>query len=135
MSQRVSVFLVVLLLMFNGEIFGQVNSPRLKIPVNYNNLKNFESGNIFRLDWKGPDISDTMFQQLLHCDSVRRLPVKLTGFYTPSLPHSFYTSHLGFFCKKELQLDKLTAIPVRFRLGSLEYVNWMEQKPNAIKPR
>jgi len=128
MSQRLSVFLVVLLLMFNGGIFGQVNSPRLKIPVNYNNLKNFESGNIFRLDWKGPDISDTMFQQLLHCDSVRRLPVKLTGFYTPSLPHSFYTSHLGFFCKKELQLDKLTAIPVRFRLGSLEYVNWMEGK-------
>ena len=43
-----------------------------------------------------------------------------------------YICRLGFICKKELQLDKITFVPFRFRLGSLEYVNWLEQKPNAI---
>jgi hypothetical protein len=47
---------------------------------------------------------------------------------------SLVTSNMGFFCQKELMLDKITPLPIRFRLGSLDYVNWMEQKPNAIKP-
>ncbi|HEV7780332.1 MAG TPA: hypothetical protein VGO58_03650 [Chitinophagaceae bacterium] len=44
---------------------------------------------------------------------------------------SYYPMSLGFICTKELQLDRITPIPFRFRLGSLEYVNWLEQKPNA----
>ncbi len=47
---------------------------------------------------------------------------------------SLYCSQLGFFCKNELKLDKLTVVPVRFRLGSLDYVNWMERKPNSGRP-
>lgn len=45
-----------------------------------------------------------------------------------------FIMNLGFFCKNELALDKITPIAIRFRLGSLDHVNWMEQKPNAIKP-
>jgi hypothetical protein len=46
-----------------------------------------------------------------------------------------YLNCLGFFCRQELRLDKLTPMPIRFRLGSLEYVNYLEQKPNSMKPR
>ncbi len=46
----------------------------------------------------------------------------------PGLTQDYYTCHFGFFCKKELEFEKMTRIPLRFRLGSLEQVNALEGK-------
>ena len=37
--------------------------------------------------------------------------------------------HLSFFCRLEVISDRKTRIPVRVRLGTVDYVNKLEQKP------
>jgi hypothetical protein len=49
------------------------------------------------------------------------------------LPQNFYSQHMGYFCKKEFLIQKTISLPLYFRLGSKEYVDWMERKPNAVK--
>jgi hypothetical protein len=55
-----------------------------------------------------------------------------TGFRL--LPEDYYSKNLSFFCKKELQIEKVTKVPFRVRLGSLDYVNQLEGKQSAFIP-
>lgn len=146
MWQRLCGFLVVFLLMFNGEIFGQINS-NFSIPKKYNqNQPNqfdfeklvFKQGKIanFPMYFRSESIRSSSIWAFVKVHSVCNYAICGDyGYYKFHIPLSSFSDRLGFFCKKELQLQKITNIPLRFRLGSLDYVNWMEQKPNAIKPR
>jgi hypothetical protein len=40
----------------------------------------------------------------------------------------YYTKQLGFFCKKEWQLEKAVKVPFKFRVGTVQYCDWMEGK-------
>ncbi|MBY0482193.1 MAG: hypothetical protein K2Q21_12610 [Chitinophagaceae bacterium] len=60
-------------------------------------------------------------------DSLKYFPLR-------AVPSDLYTKHLAFFCKKELQLEKLTKIPMKFRLGNIEYVDKLEGKNSSTSP-
>jgi hypothetical protein len=63
-----------------------------------------------------------MFSYGVHNDNTALLRL------LPPIPANYYTQCFGIICKKELQLQKKTNLPLFFRLGSLEYVNRLEGK-------
>jgi hypothetical protein len=49
--------------------------------------------------------------------------------FLPSvIPADFYTTHLPFFCDKELKLQKAVKMPVKIRIGSVEACDRLEGK-------
>jgi hypothetical protein len=44
----------------------------------------------------------------------------------------FYCNNLGFICKQEIKFQKIIKVPFVFRLGSLQYVNYLEGKKGAL---
>mgnify|MGYP003538959807 FL=1 len=59
------------------------------------------------------------------------LPVNLLKFKKEVVAPGFYVNNLGFFCKQEIKFQKTTNVPLKFRLGTLQYCDWMEGKRNT----
>ena len=124
MQQRVRLFLVVFLLMFFGSMNGQQTSaPR--------------SGD-FNLKTIHYQTTVKPFQSRFSKSTRTTVPFSFTSprINLLKLPDaSYYVRNLGFFCKQELRLDKLTGVPVRFRLGSKEYVDRLEYGARYLPTR
>ena len=43
-------------------------------------------------------------------------------------PKAYNFNHLAFFCRLEVRMEKATKMPVRFRLGTVDYVDRLEGK-------
>ena len=64
-------------------------------------------------------------------ESVLICKPEITGSRVFVISPDYYTQNFGFFCKKELQFEKVTKVPFKFRLGSVQYCDRMEGKKTA----
>ena len=66
----------------------------------------------------------------IHADTLKN-NIRYTTPFT-FMASNYYTSTLGFFCKKEVEIEKVLKFPVKFRLGSVAYTDKMEGKGSGV---
>jgi hypothetical protein len=131
MSQRTLKIIVVLIILISGNDLAAQNFDQ------HSTFTRVSQGKLYpeNLDYSSSTVDKlwinfTLFNKTTLASSLYQQPVSGNSLY--QLPADFSVKCLGFFCKQELKIDQHTLLPVRLRLGSLDYVNWMEQKPNAV---
>src|SRR4051812_33270464 len=118
MRERSILFVVVLILIFDGEIFSQPKPQKINYPAI--NHPPAAADIVYNFRFQDPKkIPAENFERNQY-----KPPLQL---HLNVLPGSFYSGHLSFFCRQEIQLEKAISIPLRFRLGSLGYVDYLEQ--------
>ena len=123
-SQRAYQILVVFVLIFPATIFSQQQMPPFaqKTPHLFNAPANFKvKENQDNNYASGFFIGDGAPRPSTAHPLPLRMEVVSANFAVQGLP---------FFCKKEFLFEKNTSIPLRMRLGSLDYVNKLEGKEN-----
>ena len=136
MAERFFCLVVVLIFWSRGEFFGQlipIEKALTKDTTSHFSMytadfrqNNFKRSNLLN----GRPVSNhILYSTILPLNQLSNILL------INSLQKTSYQQHLSFFCREEWQFEKATSVPLRIRLGSLEYTDYLEQKPNAIRPK
>jgi hypothetical protein len=125
MWQRSHKIIVVLVFfIFSGSLNAQENILRLG---NQQLLRQKNNDNEIWMKFSPNEVKYTTRNfYLLNCSEP---PTDEIRSFAPNIRY-YYTQSLGFICRQELKLDRLSSLKFRLRLGSLDYVNRLEGKPN-----
>lgn len=137
MRERKVYFLVVLNLFFFGEIFSQ----DFTIGVGVESISKLHSTKLLQVKTQqvcnaflksNPErstVAALIIKKLPGCTKDLQNPLFIGGSaFGQPLPDDLYFRHLGLFCKQEIKVEKMLKVPVKLRLGSLNYVNYLEGK-------
>lgn len=133
MAERFFCLVVVLIFLSCGEFFGQ-STPMKKFVEKDSRLyfgkytSDFLQNNVKLSDTLTPhDSKNISFRAILPHNF-------LLNILSPDPVQKFsYGQTLSFFCRKEWEFEKATSVALRFRLGSLEYTDYLEQKTNSVR--
>ncbi|MFT3678139.1 MAG: hypothetical protein QM781_19760 [Chitinophagaceae bacterium] len=122
MAQRIFWVVVVLFFPFNREIFAQ----QKVVEKNFLFPSFLSASDSRHLFCARPPLPTFPAKKIIVVPSFFQRPIQ------PVAP-SFYVNNLSFICRQEWQFQKNTGIPLRIRLGSLEYVDRLEGKSKEVR--
>ncbi|MEI8280561.1 MAG: hypothetical protein WCG87_12435 [Bacteroidota bacterium] len=92
------------------------------------------SSNIMSLPHPDPLTSYPSITTLLTSNLINNETVHKDNSNTLIIAPDFYAAHIGFFCKQELKIEHSIHTPLKFRLGTFEHNNYLEQKTGYFYP-
>ena len=132
MSQRQFFILVVLILFSFGEILGQSKNVEKIPPPHQNGGDSLADCSLYSYNINHNKTVPFFLKQKT-AKPITDIFLKFPSFpVMKPVSMNFYSNNLSFFCRQELLFEKATTIPLKFRLGSVQYTDYLEKKPNAI---
>ncbi len=60
--------------------------------------------------------------------NIEKTPFSNINYVAPTQARYYCYDKLAFFCKLEVKMEQQFHTPIKFRLGSVDYVDWLEKK-------
>ena len=118
MQRKISFIVALVLIVFSCSVKSQIQTIKFSLTGNTNIFaKKFTVSN-----WQN------------NFELINTLPYaknSLPDFLIELRKENYNTQALPFFCQKEWQFEKSTHIPLKFRLGSIDYCNMLEGKNSS----